>query len=120
MKGGETPETEDIRPIAITGLMKKPIEKTIFFQNGEKIIKNINPEETEIHVSSVHKRLKAKHINTRQYYYSLTLKDLTDPEQNSLKWYLSQVYLKIVNHTNTSKQRNASWRDPVSFSLGQF
>ena len=68
LKGEDIPTTDDIRPIAITGLMQKLIEKTILYRIGGKIIKKINPaqcgflkkKETLIHVASVLNRLKEK------------------------------------------------------------
>ena len=66
LKGDDIPTTDDIRPIAITGLMQKLTEKSILYKIGEKIIKKINPaqcgfvkkKETLIHVASVLYRLK--------------------------------------------------------------
>ena len=63
LKGEEIPTLDDIRPIAITGLMQKLIEKANISKIGDKILSKINKaqcgfvkeKETLLHVSTVAK-----------------------------------------------------------------
>ena len=68
LKGEEIPTLDDIRPIAITGLMQKLIEKAILSKIGDKILSKINKaqcgfvkeKETLLHFNTVLNRLNDK------------------------------------------------------------